>query len=378
MLPRAVPPTRLEAIQIGRAIAALMVVGVHSVDAARRGGLGDLADTWPALAVIGSSGVDLFFVISGFVMAHVIAGSGAAPGICDFLGRRIERIVPLFLLVSVAFILVDPFGEPFAWQSIAYSATILPVFDGQGYHAPVLFVGWTLGFEFAFYALVAIALSGAAHAAPRRAVWRLLWLTIGAALVGLIIQPGWAPLRLIANPLQAEFALGVGLWLLFDAGSLPRWAGVTTIVGVAVLLSEVAFGVGVPMSAHFSEAVSGISGPARLIDWGLPWALVLAGLIGRTPSGAVARLLCRIGDSSYSLYLTHVFAMAMAVWLAGADGFRQPVIFVGLAVGFALALGFAVHRYIERPLIAAFAARRRAPGGRVSPPVRPARSARAH
>lgn len=97
----------------------------------------------PNLTTFGASGVDLFFVISGFVMAQSLATGGTTPS--RFLAARWRRIVPLFVLMSGVYILLCP--DPIAPPSLIETVTILPLFDGSSYHAPALFVGWTLGFE---------------------------------------------------------------------------------------------------------------------------------------------------------------------------------------------------------------------------------------
>lgn len=348
---------RLGAIQSARAIAALIVVFVHAIDAARRlGGPGvGVFAAFPNLAVFGGSGVDLFFVISGFVMTHTLVHGGADHRSMHFFRRRITRIVPLFLLVSLAFLVLNPYDDVFAWQSIFYSATVLPVFDLSGYHAPALYVGWTLGFEFAFYTIVAAA---SARGGGRRAVPLLLGLTIIAGLAGLLYEPRWAPLRLLANPLQFEFALGVALWLAFDLGWLRGRGAVARLVGATMLLLGCAFGIALPLTSHYADAVAGSSGLARTLDWGLPWALILAGML-TAPIGAT-RLsggLRRIGDASYSIYLVHPFAVALAWRAASSAWLTGTFIFIGAAMVASVLLGMAVHHWLEQPLLRAFAAR---------------------
>ncbi|RZM33202.1 MAG: acyltransferase, partial [Sphingomonas sp.] len=203
---------RVTPIQWLRALAATMVVAAHAANLVDAGPVritGAFIPSVPNLAVVGISGVDLFFVISGFVMAQSLATAPRDPW--GFLVQRWRRIVPLFALASIAYILVAT--EPQPVEAMLMSITVLPLLDGADYHQPSLYVGWTLGFEFAFYALVALAMTARHH----RTRW-LLASTLAVALVGCIVQPGWAPVRLLFNPMQLEFAFGLLVWIAWRRG----------------------------------------------------------------------------------------------------------------------------------------------------------------
>ena len=152
----------LQGLQVLRAVAALGVV-FHHLPIFLEGKLG-LTGVVPPL-LLGAAGVDLFFVISGFIMVYSsepLFGRPHAPRV--FLLRRLSRIVPLYwaatsfllgylLLVGVAFVRVN-----LPWDVILTSYAFIPFPRRDGLMMPVLNVGWTLNYEMFFYLVFAAAI----------------------------------------------------------------------------------------------------------------------------------------------------------------------------------------------------------------------------
>jgi peptidoglycan/LPS O-acetylase OafA/YrhL len=336
---------RIAPIQWLRALAVTLVLVVHACELIDYGPVavtGSFAPWVPNLAVFGASGVDLFFVISGFVMAQSLSLADRDPW--RFLARRWLRIVPLFAGVSAVYMLILP--DPPTVESALMSLTVLPIFDGAGYHYPALYVGWSLGFEFAFYALVALAMR-----APRHRVATLLTLTIGVALAGVFLRPGWAPLRLLLNPLLLEFALGIAAWGAWRRGMTARLAAPALVAGVVLLIVGLGFGLGVWVSTNPEMAVAGVSGFARSWTWGLPWTLVMIGLIDTPPGGRAEPLVAAVGDASHSIYLVHPCLIVLLRTVGHDLPVSTPTVFVAAFVITATAMGLVVHRCVERPLV---------------------------
>ncbi len=338
--------TRIAPIQWLRVLAATLVLLMHASDMIESGPVavtGKLMPSIPNLSTFGASGVDLFFVISGFVMAQSLSTSDHNPW--PFLAKRWLRIVPLFACVSAVYMMI--MHDALTVQAAIMSITVLPIFDGAGYHAPALYPGWTLGFEFVFYAVVAAAMR-----APRRRIETLLALTVGCAVVGCFVHPAWAPARLLLNPLLLEFALGVIVWIIWQRGISARIAAPALIAGVVLLAIGIAFGLGFPLLLQIDVAVEGVSGLPRTWTWGIPWALVVIGLIDTVAGGRFERIVARVGDASYSTYLTHPCLIAL-LWMAEGDiPTVPPYTFAAAFVVASTMLGLAVHRWIERPLLA--------------------------
>ena len=98
---------------------------------------------------MGAIGVDLFFVISGFVMALTAARFTGAHGAGTFLALRFVRIAPLYYLACLAMlVLVFNPGAQLGRETLLNSITFIPVFDDGRYSWPVHYLGWTLAFEF--------------------------------------------------------------------------------------------------------------------------------------------------------------------------------------------------------------------------------------
>ena len=159
------------------------------------------------LANAGVFGVDIFFVISGFVMAMSARRFDGGRGAIHFLAQRYNRIAPLFYLLS-ALLLADMLRAqvPFDVRDVLNTLTFVPWFDGREYHWPIHYLGWTLAFEFVFYGVVAALIwsGGGRH------VVLLAAILAGLALAGALYDAPWMPLRMLTSPTMVEFGFGRG------------------------------------------------------------------------------------------------------------------------------------------------------------------------
>src|SRR5205085_10567493 len=187
------------------------------------------------------AGVDLFFVISGFIMVYASERLFGAPeGGRLFLGRRIARIVPLYwafctlYLVWVACAAATSGKSLPSLPSVLASYAFLP-FDGfgDGFPRPFYTLGWTLNYEMFFYAAFAAFL-----ASPRaKAVGGVAGALAMLVLLG-TAAPLWMPLAFWAQPIVLEFALGMGIALLLRRGiTLPDWARLALLAGSVGVLA---------------------------------------------------------------------------------------------------------------------------------------------
>ncbi|MBA3897949.1 MAG: acyltransferase, partial [Sphingomonadaceae bacterium] len=164
---------------------------------------------------VGSFGVDIFFVLSGFIIAHVTARDPRG-----FAAKRLIRVLPLYWLATLAvfaaaraapalFAATDP-----SWLNLARSLLFIPYARPDGVVQPLLFLGWTLNYELLFYAIFALALAVGGTRASLVAVALLVALT----MVGLAIPPDLTALHFWTRPILLEFALGIGVWRFWSAG----------------------------------------------------------------------------------------------------------------------------------------------------------------
>lgn len=334
----------IHSIQVLRALAAFMVA-IHHVqpDAAvlaERAGLTFIrSDLLPWMA-----GVDIFFVVSGFIMVHASQDLFGRPGACKlFLKRRLARIVPLywamtalFLLVGLAVPAVLNSGTPNLTQILG-SLLFWPVVSTQGLVQPVYSLGWTLNYEMLFYVLFAAGLT-------LRRRWTLP--VVAAALVLLVggetlAGPLPLPLSFWGQPIVLEFAAGMAIALLRRRGLRLHGAlrVVVALAGVAVLMAAV--------------QVPGPQTPWSSALWQGGGAVLLMLAAGCGREGIVplppVKALAAIGDASYALYLVHPFVIRGLREVALRLGLYEPLTFVVLALAASVAAALLLYRYFEKP-----------------------------
>jgi exopolysaccharide production protein ExoZ len=322
----------LVAVQALRAVAAIAVAMVHFSDI--RYQLDGVNAQWLPLYPL-ASGVDLFFVISGFIMVYSSERLFAAPGgSWTFTTRRIARIVPLYWLVTL--IAIPVMQRPATAATVAKSLLFIPYPDGVSTFVPLLGVGWTLNFEMLFYALFAVAVAW-----PRRTAVPALGIVLaGAVLTSALVPSLPLLLRYWSDPIVLEFVFGMTIAVLYRRKiSLPIAARCCLLALAAV-------------AVWFSAPVMPPSGYRALL-WGCPAAAMVAGAVLGTPmrnTGQFAELLRLTGDSSYSIYLIHplVGAAVLLSWHYSHFLFSSAVV---CALGMAGSIGTAIFVFLlfERP-----------------------------
>ncbi|HEY8614646.1 acyltransferase [Phenylobacterium sp.] len=341
-------PSEVRSIQYLRGFAAFGVLVFHAAE--RAGGHFGL----------GAAGVDVFFVISGFIMWVVTCNRTPSPG--QFLWRRVQRIVPLYwgltlLVAGVA--LAAPWVFPamqVTAEALVKSLFFVPYRDHTGLIAPLVIPGWTLNYEMFFYLLFAAGLL-----APTKL---RAWL-VTAALVALVAvrplgdtaNPIWAT---YTNPLLLEFGAGIWLGRAWAEGRLPgvRAGWALVIAGLLGFAAAGASGVDVER--------------ARFLIWGVPALLLVAGAVSIERRGAVPnwRPLQALGDASYSLYLVHGLAISATVRILDMAGLASPPLILagGLIAG--VVAGLLTYQLVEKPLMKLF--KTGLGGTRKAGPARPA------
>ena len=353
--PTASRPT-FRLIQILRALAALMVVAHHTTIMLGQRNYLPIGN-W----LNGASGVDIFFVISGFVMTISTAplqspptsGARSAPHPArTFLARRLERVVPMYWLVTtvkvVVLLLVPALGLN-ALGSVRHvvgSYLFWPSYNPEHAVEPVVVVGWTLNYEMAFYLLFALAL-----AFRRRPLW-----VIAPALVGLSL---WRLTHVLHGPIWLDFYLNtMVLEFLFGmllGHALPWVRRVPWPVGLLLILG------GLLPLFFWREPVAAIE---RGLFWGVPALAVVGGALSMEGRwGALSpRWMLELGDASYSIYLIHTFALPAVGLLLNRFHHAWPgEIAVSLVAAIVLSTlaGELAYRLVERPVTNWFKGRRR-------------------
>lgn len=332
---------KIVSVQYLRAIAALLVLASHAL-------LYPLVGENIAYGRLGWLGVVLFFVISGFIMVSV-TDAGRFDG-RQFMRRRILRVVPLywaFTLIAAALALLAPQlfkTTNFDANQLALSLAFIPFYNGasHGLH-PLYKLGWTLNYEMFFYACFALL----AVFTARGRVVGLTFAYAALALMGFLLAPQSAIPQFYTSFLPLAFVAGCWIGL----GHREGWIG------------------RLPRPVTIGLGVIGIAGLAEGFMWNrgmVEDVTAFAGFLGFAGAAVVLALrhedrlprlawLERMGNASYSIYLVHIFAVALmagiGLRLIGPDlpGI-VPVITV-LAIATGIWMGLLLYRFVEQPLL---------------------------
>ncbi|MDL2402693.1 acyltransferase family protein [Rhizobium mayense] len=314
--------SQIKSIQYLRAVAAISVVFFH------------VSETYGLGFKIGASGVDIFFVISGFIMWVTTQGKLMSPR--QFMSRRISRIVPIYwiaTIVTAVVIIAKPLfffdSDPSATNFIG-SLFFLPLIKDDALH-PVVVQGWTLSYEMFFYLIFSISLLLSEFN-------RFCFLMM--ALVLIVVAHSQMPFsyaRVFAAPMILEFAAGVIIARLWTSSfRIPFHIAVALMVGGFVLLL---------ISAWLTDL-------DRSLRWGVAAALLILGAVFAerergSPELAVMHFL---GDASYSIYIWHVLTAVVVTAILlriGVPHLALPLLVVAGSLG----LSLVCYILIERPML---------------------------
>lgn len=317
---------QVQYVQYLRGIAAMLVVFHHV--------LIDVDWLYNPLTSLtfGAGGVDIFFVISGFVMFVAARGEGAL----EFWSKRLVRIVPLYWLVTILFFVMRAphIGEPgLDAASLLRSLLFIPYRSGGPGSPiePVLIPGWSLNLEMFFYFLFGLGILLSRPVAFSAAA------VIAVVATGGLLPPDTAWLAFYSSPIALEFVAGLALGWAWTRGRIsPSWWPLA-IAGAALLLC--------------SDLFEGY----RLVARGAGGAMIMTGAVAA--EGAARRIrsttLTLLGDASYSIYLIHTplllvfYAVFKRLPLAGPP---QLVVFLVTSLGATAVGGVLLYRWVEQPL----------------------------
>jgi len=332
-------------IQYLRGLAAMMVVLFHVPVQLRYMGL---QAAWFSGLL---SGVDIFFVISGFIMwITTCHRPNMTPA--EFWWRRLTRIAPLYwvitIFVAIIMLLIPtaPQSSRFDLHHVIASLLFIAASHPVSHNIePVVIPGWTLNYEMFFYLIFGLSL----WASPR---WRFVG-TVGTLLILTIIGmvadfPARSVASFYTSSVMLEFAMGMA------AGIFVSRAGNPGDIALSVGWVLAAAGLSAAILAPHMNDVSGLA------TRGIPsMALVMGVLIieahRRIPH---IPLLHELGNASYAIYLSHAITLSASgqLWRRlGLHTLPHTAWLYGLIAMIAsAAIGWIIHRLVERPLIDRF------------------------
>lgn len=335
---------KLDGIQTLRGIAAVVVAVFHFSVLERAFYGPDLL--LPSFAGYGRAGVDLFFVISGFIMVLVTgnAASGARSAY-EFLIKRAIRIYPPYWIVTLVVLGIWwlSSGQQFGMligkdPNWIASFTLWP----QDRY-PVLLVGWTLIHEMYFYLVFAALLF--APIKWRRALL-LFWALVVIAASLLRFEPAAAVGKVVLSPLTLEFILG-GLvaWVRPRVNGFFWSAIVLSVIWVVASAALLGFA---PTHEQFEEAWS------RVLVLGPASAFLVFAFTDPNRAAVWPKSLVALGDASYALYLLHVplFSLSRHLWNNfSVPGILDNAVALVLMLALSIALSFPFFRRVEQPAL---------------------------
>ena len=328
----------LESVQILRAVAALSVLFAHLWPTLLYFGITDAIPNF----IFGAAGVDLFFVISGFIMVYTSEPLFARPGgSLQFFMRRLVRIVPLYWGLTFASLIGRqwlPSHADLTWNNIVGSFLFIPTTRPDGGITPALSVGWTLNYEMLFYLLFA----GAVLLPRRQAV-----LALNAVIFALVSAPFFfneplsTPWSVWTSPFLCEFAFGT--WI--GAAYLEGWR-----IRLGLCIPMMVGGFLLMVYAYNSDFIT----VSRAIGWGIGSASILAAVVlanaTRKVPAALGSLVA-IGDASYALYLVHTLVPPTLLLLrvpVVVNPANWPISYCAIVVVVALAAAFVLNFFDQK------------------------------
>ena len=279
----------IKSIQILRAIAALSVVYVHCTISKDY--------YFPATGLFG---VDIFFIISGFIIAFVVTRD-----VNQFMIKRVFRIYPMYLLATLgsAFVLIVA-PNIFNTMTITWAGFIKSLFfiPDPEKGSPILGQGWTLRFEMFFYFAMYLSLLFVKNKKYSSYVC-IAFIVI--FLSGFqIIKPNNYMLNYFNNGLLFEFVYGVLLFKCYEYVKAKKYK-VNNVLKISMSMLMAIIGYGSMVFFDITHIhVTGL----RHIDYGIPSLLLAAALLtleNNIKDTKVMRGVVKIGEASFVMYLVH-------------------------------------------------------------------------
>lgn len=317
-----------------RAIAALLVVFHHAAWKGEQYSTNPLA--WFS---IGSIGVDLFFIISGFIMCHTVNNKKVL--FSSFIKARFIRIVPLYwVLTSMALVVFLFFPEKVnssgGVTDVLASYTLLP---SEGKY--LINNGWTLSYEFLFYLIFSSCLL---IKNPKRYLLPCLIISLLCFWGNIAVDMNYV-VSFLTSEYLLEFAFGI-LVFYFSKKISPNIYIAIFLIACSILM------------ACFVNANLDRLDQNRIILYGLPSLVFFVGMILLEPllylkrNSFIAQSFKILGDSSYSLYLFHPFVLVVcSIVLQYLKIHEYGYTFISILVVSSLISGYLCFLILEKPLL---------------------------
>ncbi|MBP1207906.1 peptidoglycan/LPS O-acetylase OafA/YrhL [Duganella sp. 1411] len=341
----------LSSLQALRGLAALAVVFHHVLRAvtiklpASFGLAPSPLLSHPILVDLGAMGVDVFFVLSGFLMIYISRPyQQGIKSTADFLINRLIRVWPLYAVVTLGVCCLAYYTKPAGGADFdltplrLLSVFFVPSFNEIGILQPILGVGWTLNYEVFFYLVFAASIL----IQRKRLLASSAMLVAGGYALGALLPPGSVLRAFLFNSVILEFLLGAAIATAYLKGSLAAKHAYPCLVAGLIALALAA---PIPVDDGF-----------RLVTRGVPAALLFAFVLLSESKVRWPRALIALGDASYSIYLVHVPVLYMLAprVMGKLARLGYPTIAAEgaalITISACVAAGWLCHVVLEKPL----------------------------
>ncbi len=321
-------------VQWLRGIAALMVVLHHARNPAPW--LFNPLEHYAAFAW----GVDIFFVISGFIM--FVAARHERP--LDFIRRRAIRVIPLYWVATLGFLLLNLLLKNSELNvnvidHVIKSLLFIPHYSITKPNEiwPYLIPGWTLNYEMFFYLVFFFSLL-----LKRPLSTTTLAITVFIGIGFLIPLNGNPILTTYTNPKMLEFVAGIWIGKLYVDNKIPSKLWFLAPIGFIGLFSLPSFGSGIVITLGLLVFSS----------------MILIGVVAANKIAPKVYFLKSLGDASYSIYLSHaILGLAISKIIVSRvhfNGWPQFLLWVVASLAISGLIGYFIHRTIEKPFLSLF------------------------
>jgi exopolysaccharide production protein ExoZ len=323
-------------------------VYAHSIDAQKKY-YSSVQQHFFFLENFGAIGVDLFFVISGFIIATISSGYGGLNDSLHFFLKRFLRVAPVYWIATILALLIATPNVITSGQ-ILKTIFFLPFFDtAANVSSPLLKVGWTLSFEMYFYLLFVVLLL-------IKKIYRLMVLSlfIGFCIVIFYwVHPKSPQLVFILNPVFLEFLYGCLIAALFLSPYRIKNIYCWVLLGTGILFMLLNIFIDYGDVSEFWAITKGGLALRRSVIWGIPSAMIVAAMAGMHKNSPLTfpTWIIKIGDASYSIYLIHFPLRAILFWQFAKYHLPFPDILIWICVGLCILAGYGFYLLVEKPVI---------------------------
>jgi exopolysaccharide production protein ExoZ len=339
--PRSTVKERLLSLQVLRFVAATLVVLAH---------VSERLDGFAARYNVdiyfvnfsGRLGVEIFFIISGFIMGFIsIEKFGAKKAPLTFITERAMRIVPMYWICLAFMLFWDQIATtigsatlpPHYFINAVKSFAFIPYLNEVGSHRPIVGAGWTLNYEMLFYALFAASL----FFARRIGIPLLAIMFIVLSSLHYLIDLGTIML-IWTNPIILLFLVGFLLAIVRS-----KMSNLTKLPGQSLVCL-------LPILAYTAIWPDGGAPPMAGPIFACICVATCVLFRGGSGKSRIANIAAHLGDASYSLYLTHGFVLLFTgIFWRKAFGAEYLWFYIGTVVFLSFIVAHFAYKLLERP-----------------------------